>query len=468
MTVNKKPHAVDAERNVLGALLINNDLYMQCEGMLSPEFFYDQKHVLLYRVMSEMYGKGYVDPVLLAQRLADSGQLADVGGKDYIADIAAIPVAAINFAAYVGLIRDKALLRMMIRALSDSANEAFSPASKTPQKLLDEAEARLSAVGETFQREYGGGEQVADIARVYFDKISEIVASKNYDALRGVPSGYSKLDSMTNGLHGGDLVIVAGRPGSGKTAFALNIMRHVSATNNGVACFSLEMSAEQLTIRMLAHAGIELQKMRSGRNLGAMELSKMAHSVAELEKREICIESSGTMNILEVRTHSRRIHREMERKGGRLGLIVVDYLQLMVSAPGEKSENRSLEIAHISRGLKALAKELNVPVIALSQLNRNLENRLQKRPMLADLRDSGAIEQDADLILFLNYDDNNTEDSNRVRVELIVGKHRNGAVGTIPLHFDKPFSKFTDIADDGVVAVYGEEAARGDAAMEGF
>lgn len=454
---NEPPHAVDAERAVLGALLLNNELFEQAEGRLRDNFFYEQRHTLLYQVMRELHGKGYVDPTLLAKRLTDDGKLNDAGGAEYIAALAEIGAAPVNVPAYIDLVRDTALLRMMIRSLSDSVNEAFSPAGKPPQQVLDEAEARLAGVGDAFQREYGGIMEIGDLANNYFSEISKIVETKNYEALRGVATGYRKLDNMTNGLHGGDFIVLAGRPGSGKTAFGLNVVRHVSKTENvGVVFFSLEMSAKVLTMRLLAHAGVELQKMRSGVGLKGEQLRSLAASSSELEKQEIYIDESGTLNILEIRARCRRIKRKMEKKGVRLGLVVVDYLQMMDTAPGESGRNdtEAQKISYISRGLKSLAKELNTPVLALSQVNRNVEYRPEKELSMADLRGSGAIEQDADLILFLQPGKNNTGDEEhrmRIEVDLVVGKHRNGPTGTIPLHFDKAYSRFIEIVAEANV-----------------
>ena len=445
-------HAEDAERAILGALLVNNDLFSHTDGKLKSEYFYGKRHPLIFRVMNEMHANGFVDPLVLFHRLQEDGNLPDAGGREYIAAIADIGAAAVNMPAYVRLVRDKALIRNMIKSLNDSINEAHHPAGKEPMKLLDEAAARLSEISSDFIREYGGFEEIGKLVNAYFDKISDIVRTKNYDSLRGAPTGFKRLDFLTAGLHNGDLAILAGRPGTGKTAFGLNLVRYLSATEKtGVLCFSLEMSAEQLAMRMLSHGGVDMHKLRVGRGLTSDHLGKLAESSSELATREIHIDDNGMLNILEARARARRLKNEMHRRGVKLGLIFVDYLQLMDAAPGEKNDSRVNEVSSISRGLKALAKELDVPVLAASQLNRSVETRQHKQPMLSDLRESGAIEQDADLILFLhNKDDQPQSDkSPQIKVQLTIGKQRNGPVGSLDLYFDRNFSTFREIDEDG-------------------
>lgn len=440
------PHAIDSERAIIGALIINNDLFRYCEGVLKAEFFYDKRHKLLYRVICDLHDKGYLDPLILEQRLHETEQLRDVGGREYIAEIADIGGSPINMPSYIEVVRDKAMLREIISTVSNILATSFNLEGKTPPELLDMAESRLSIVGDLFTKEYGGIQKLGDLTDEYISKMTEIIRTKNFDALRGTPSGFAGLDTMTGGLHRGELIILAGRPGSGKTAFGLNLVRHVSAQEKaGVIFFSLEMSAQQLALRMLSRDGLNMQKMRTGKGIGSSDLADLAQSAHNLENHEIYIDDSGTLNILEARARARRVKREMQHRKVILELVVVDYLQLMESST-EKGDNRALEVAVISRGLKALAKELDVPVIAMSQLNRRVETRTEGRPMLSDLRESGAIEQDADLVLFLHYKDKNKEDESEgpEEIDLIIGKQRNGPVGTVKLHFHKDFSKFTD------------------------
>ena len=449
-TAAEQPHAVDAERAILGALLMDNDLFLAIDGMLRSDFFYAPQHRTLFHFMSALYQNGHVDPIVLTTHLHDNDKLSEVGGKNYIAEIASIGAAPVNMSAYIKLIRDSALARRMIQALNDGLNAGFHPNGKAPMQLLDETTARLSEVGEVFTREYGSAKEINDLSKNYVRKITDIVRNKNFAALQGFSSGFRWLDQMTTGLHGGDLIILAGRPGAGKTAFGLNLVQHISALpSTGVICFSLEMSAEQLTMRMLAHGGVDMNKLRTGRDLDADDLTKLADNGSRLEERSIYIDDSGLLNILEARTRARRLKQEMKRHGIKLGLIFIDYLQLMEAATDGRNESRALEVATISRGLKSLAKELNVPVLAAAQLNRGVEMRPDQEPRLSDLRESGAIEQDADLILFLQNKEKNNEPNKaskkRAKVQLIIGKQRNGPVGFKDMYFDRHYSVFLEI-----------------------
>lgn len=451
------PHAVDAERALLGALLMNNDLFAELDGTLKAEFFYDKRHRLIYEHMYQLYDNSYADALTLAQRLRDSGALNEVGGEEYIADLTDIGAAKVNIKAYTNLVIDMAFRRQLISAHHDSSAETFSPGDKMPEDLLDTAEARLSLVGDTFRRSAGGAASIAEITRQYEGKI--FANHKNMGALRGVHPGFDTLYKKTLGFRGGDLIILAGRPSVGKTAFGLNLVRNIAEQgDNGVLCFSLEMSAEQLVMRMLSHHGLDMHRMCSADSVSGDTLAQLAAASSKLENLSVHIDDSGTLNVLEARTRARRIKRELEKNNKKLGLIMVDYLQLMEAAGGSgRYDSRALEVSVISRGLKALAKELNTPIVALSQLNRSVEKRPDQRPQLSDLRESGAIEQDADLILFLHSkgedDKNNTR--GRSEIQLIIGKQRGGPTGTITMEFDKPLSKFSEVAyaaageDDG-------------------
>lgn len=455
---SEAPHAADAERAILGALMMNNDLFTNVEGQLKEDFFYDRRHRLIFRTLLELYNEGHADPTLLTHRLSTGGKLADCGGADYIAALPDIGAAPVNMKAYIDLMRETACLRMMINAMNESTQEAFHPDGKQSQKLLDMAEARLSQVSELFMRDRAQSNEVKDIADEFFKKIARVIKEKDYDSLLGLPTGFRKLDYLTTGLHEGDLVILAGRPGQGKTTFALNLVRHVSAQDKvGVLCFSLEMSAEQLTMRMIAHGGVDSRKFRTAREITAEDLQAMANECSMLEKRSIYIEDTGTLNVLEARAKARRIKRELAQRDIKLGLIMIDYLQMMDGTSGERIENRALEISAVSRGLKSLAKELKVPVLALAQLNRAVEARPKRRPQLSDLRDSGAIEQDADLILFLYSEDEESDREQQiVERKLLIGKHRNGPTGLIDLTFHKSHSKFLESAGERESAYYAD------------
>ena len=446
------PHAVDAECAVLGALLINNDLFAKIDHALLSEYFYDKRNRVVYKEMMRLYDAGHVDPLLLAQALRGSKLLQEAGGDEYIANLADIGAAPVNVQSYAELIVEKAYLRGLIGAHHDSLSEGYYPEGKKPRELQDAAEARLSELGEKFRRSKGSIRVVKDIAKEYTDMI--IDNSTDLSVLRGTHPGFDILYEKTLGFNGGDLIVLAGRPGTGKTAFGLNLVRNIASREEkmGALCFSLEMSAEQLVMRMLAQHGLNTHKMRRADSASADTLKQLASASSELEKLTVHIDDSSTLNILEARTRARRVKREMQEKGMQLGLIMVDYLQLMESH-GKQYDNRALEVAVISRGLKALAKELNTPVLALSQLNRGLESRSDPRPVMSDLRDSGSIEQDADLILFLHSKADPAAASSphppqRQDVQLIIGKQRNGPIGTIPMEFNKPMSLFSEKQDN--------------------
>ena len=439
------PHAVDAERSLVGALMLNNELFSAAEDAgLNAEHFYDGRHRTLYAAMMKMQADGsHADPVTVAHLLRESGELQKGGGAEYIAALADIGAAPVNAPAYAKLVRDTAMLRSMIEALAQSHIRAFRAGGDPPGKILDEAESRLLAVGDKFARHVAEVRPVGPVAQAHIDLLAEIVQTKNFDSLRGHSTGFADLDEKTAGLHGGELIILAGRPGAGKTAFALNIARHVSAANVGVCFFSLEMSAEQLVMRLLSQGEVDAQKMRSGRGLNHTDLTRMAEVAAELRERDLFVDDSGALNRLEAKARVRRLGRKLRLEKKKLGLVVVDYLQLLENDPDERSaENRATQVAVISRGLKALARDMNVPILALSQLNRAVDNRPNRRPMLSDLRESGAIEQDADLVLFLHQEEGKAGAAEPEEIELIIGKQRNGPVGTLPLLFNKRYSRF--------------------------
>ena len=445
------PHAVDAERLLVGALMLNNELFAAAEDAgLSAEHFYDNRHKVLYGAMQKMQAEGrHADPVTVAHLLRESGELRNGGGDEYVAALADIGAAPMNAPAYAKLVRESAMLRAMIDALAQSHIRAFRAGGDPPGKILDEAESRLLAVGDKFSRHAAEMRDAAKVTQQRVDLLAEIVRTRDFDRLRGYSTGFPDLDAKTAGLHGGDLVILAGRPGSGKTALALNIARHVSA-EAGVCFFSLEMAAEQLGQRVLSQSGVDAQKLRTGRDLKSTDFIRMAEGAAELKDRDFYIDDSGALNILEAKARTRRLGRRLRLDGKKLGLVVVDYLQLLDSDPdGKSGENRATQVAMISRGLKALARDMNVPIMALSQLNRAVDRtQINRRPMLSDLRESGAIEQDADVVLFLHQEANKVGASEPEEVELIIGKQRNGPVGTVHLSFNKRYSRFVSPAPD--------------------
>ena len=451
------PHAFAAEQALLGALLSNGELWEHVDGKLSADYFYDKRNEIIFSVVQKLFAERHADWRLLVLELKNTGQLREVGGEEYLADLGCIAASAVNVPGYVEQIRNTAQLRRTLALIQETNARALHPGDASPQKILDETEARLSEIGRQFDGGQGGMQSAAQKAREFFDNLTDVVNKKEFDRLLGLRSGYAKLDSMTTGLHGGDLMIVAGRPGAGKTAFALNIVRHVSADNSPVAIFSLEMSAKQLVMRLVSQDGLSMQKLRTGKDyqgrpMSGEDLRKFSDSVSSLEKRRIFIDESGALNVLEIRARSRRLARTLRRDNADLKMIVVDYLQLLSAASSDSNENRAMEVAKISRGLKTIAKELDVPVIACAQLNRGVEMRVNKEPLLSDLRESGSIEQDADIVLFLHEEKSDAAydpSADSVQSKLIVGKHRNGPVGRINLTFNKRYSRFVETAEDG-------------------
>ena len=450
------PHAVDSERAILGALMINNEHYADIGAQLQSEHFYNKRHQIIFDVLGRLMEEGHADPVVVAHRLRDEGQLPAAGGEEYVAELADIGAAAINIPAYVRLVRDTAHRRMMLASLHKSIEELQRPGDNDTATLQDQAEARLLEVGEKFEHGARGPVPIRTVVQRYFDKMTNVINSGDFDSLRGVNTGFPKLDWLTQGLHAGDLVVIAGRPGTGKTALALNIMREVTAPKNNAAAlmFSLEMGEEALTMRMLAHHKLDTQKLRSGKHKGkVLDLKDLSAAVSHLSDRHIYFDDSGQLNIWEAKARARRLRRKLQAEKVDLKLIVVDYLQIMSPPPGARTnDNRVEEVSAISRGLKSLAKELHAPVIALSQLNRGVEGRTDKRPQLSDLRDSGAIEQDADLIMFLypkssSPPSEDVDAAEGVEVTLEVAKQRNGPVGPVPVRFYKHFSLFSQPAD---------------------
>ena len=455
------PHAVASERALLGALLYNNDLWDELEGTISAEHFYDRRHKVIFTALQKLVSESCADAVLLMQALKDSDRLRDAGGEEYVCDIENIAAAAVNVSAYAAEIKKSALLRRMHSVLQSASARVMHPGGSAPQEILDETEAQLGEIAAADESGDIGFSSAAEKASEFFQYLQEIVNKGEFDRLLGLRSGYPRLDQMTTGLHGGDLIVVAARPGGGKTAFALNIVRHVSAAEGaGVAVFSLEMSERQLVMRLLSQDRIDMQKMRTGkdrrgRQMSADDWRALGDAEGNLRGRHLYIDDSSVLNILELKSRARRLARQLARKGAKLSLIAVDYLQLLTAPSPKERDNRAQEVAEISRGLKALAKELNVPVLALSQLNRNiaLKDGKGRAPQLSDLRESGAIEQDADIVLFLHEEKSDDEDyaappEEGTPIKLILGKHRNGPVGRIDMQFHKQFSRFAEAARD--------------------
>ena len=432
------PHSVEAEQAVLGGVLIDNDAWDRIAGVVTSANFYRNDHRAVFEAVSDLCEEGRpCDAVTVAERLDRNGQLESAGELAYLAELAENTPSAANIVAYAEIVRERAVLRELIRISTEIAESAFRPQGRGALELLDDAERRVFEIAD--RGNAGRRESVAikDVLSNVMERIDDL--SRQESTIIGVPTGFDDLDQMTAGLQRGDLVIVAGRPSMGKTAFAMNIVEEAAIRGKlSVIVFSMEMPAEQLTMRMLSSLGrIDQQKVRTGR-LGHDDWPRLTSQVALLNDTNIFIVDDSALTPTELHSRCRRLKREHG-----IDLVVIDYLQLMY-VPGTR-ENRATEISEISRSLKALAKELMVPVVACSQLNRRLEDRQNKRPVMSDLRESGAIEQDADLILFIYRDEVYDEESkDKGKAEIIVGKQRNGPIGKVDLAFLGRYARFED------------------------
>jgi replicative DNA helicase len=438
------PHSVEAEQSVLGALLIDNQAFDRIADVVGAEDFYRDDHRRIWRHIVKLIEAGKpADVVTVGESIEASEDKDRVGGVAYLGALAQNTPSALNIRRYAELVRERAVQRRLAQVATEIAESALNPAGKEVGQLLDEAESRIMEVGESGSRGRQGFEEVQTVLARVFERIDHLYHRDDKSEVTGIPTGFLDLDEKTAGLQPGDLVIVAGRPSMGKTALALNIAEHV-AVDNGlpVAIFSMEMSATQLAMRMLGSiARVDQHKMRTGR-LADEEWGKLSAAMERLHAAPIFIDETAALNALELRARARR----MRRSCGKLGLVMVDYLQLMSAA--REGENRATEISEISRSLKALAKELEVPVVALSQLSRAVEQRNDRRPMMSDLRESGAIEQDADVILFIYRDEVYYPEKPEAkgRAEVIIGKQRNGPIGKIELAFLGQYTRFENLA----------------------
>ena len=432
--------AIEAECAVIGCLLINDEMFEEVEDLLHPSYFCDKRNRIIYREALALRKKGHVDPLILKDDLVSKKLIKQAGGDEYIANLADIGGAPVNVRTYAELVQEKAFLRELTTAYYGALALCHKPEGKDTLAVLDEAEAGIYSIADKFKKSQSSSVSLKEVAEGITERIAE--NSDNMAALRGVSTGFLRLNNALNGLNGGNLIILAGRPGMGKTAFAIHLVRNVAEAGKGVLIFSLEMTADEIGMRFMAQHGLNMTKLKAADKVSSETLGQLATASAEVEKLPVEIDDGGDLNILETRVKSRAVRRLFEERNQELGLIVIDYLQLM-NAPGYK-ENRVLEVSAISKGLKALAKELNLPILALSQLNRGIERRTDPRPVLSDLRDSGSIEQDADAILFLHRKGDEEEVAGRVETSLIVGKNRHGPIGAIKMDFDKPLSKFTE------------------------
>ncbi len=442
-TLRVPPHSVQGEQSVLGGLMLNSDAWNEISDKISSEDFYRREHQLIFKAMRALSEADQpLDVVTIAEELERRSELNDVGGMPYLGMLANETPTASNVPAYARIVREQSVMRQLIKVGNKIADSGYRPEGRPVDDLLDQAETEVFKIAEQKDKGRQGFQDIQALLTKTVDKIDELFNSD--DALTGVSSGFSDFDGRTSGLQKADLVIVAGRPSMGKTTFAMNMCENVAiGAGVPVAIFSMEMPAEALTMRMISSLGrINQQAVRSGK-LEDDDWPRVTSAVNILSQAKIFIDDSAALTPNEIRARCRRLQKEH----GQLGMVMVDYLQLM-RAP-EAGDNRVNEISAISRGLKALAKELNCPVVALSQLNRSLEQRPNKRPVMSDLRESGAIEQDADLIVFIYRDEVYNEDSpDKGKAEIIIAKQRNGPIGTVNLTFQGQFTRFDNFARD--------------------
>jgi len=433
------PQNIEAEQAVLGSILLKSDVFGTVLETLKPQDFYKENHRLIYSAMIDLFDQNEPQDLLTVSNLLNnSNKMEQIGGAMYLASLTSLVPVTANIGSYAKIIREKAVLRKLIEVNTDIAARCYEEQNDI-DILVDQAEQAI------FDIAGSKGEKVFTHIKRIVPKAFEVVEQlyKRKELITGVPTGYTEIDKMTAGLQGSDLIIVAARPSMGKTSFAMNIAQHAALVEKtGVAVFSLEMSKEQLVMRLMSSVGhIDSQRIRTGK-LRSEDWPKLTRAVGMLSEAPIFIDDTPAISVLEMRAKVRRLASQYD-----IGLIIVDYLQLM---RGRSTENRTQEISDISRSLKALAKEHNVPVIALSQLNRGLESRTDKRPMMADLRESGAIEQDADVICFIYRDEvyNKSEDNpERGIAEIIIGKQRNGPTGVSRLTFIKEYTMFENLSN---------------------
>jgi replicative DNA helicase len=442
-SVRTPPHSIEAEQSVLGGLLLDNSAWDRIADMVGADDFYRHDHRLIFQHISRLIDQSRpADAVTAFESLRSAGKADEAGGLAYLNALAQNTPSAANIRRYAEIVRERAVLRRLVSVGDEIATSALNPQGKETKTILDEAESKVFRIAEEGARGRQGFVEIEPLLTKVVERIQELFERANPSDVTGVPSGFADIDRMTSGLQPGDLIIVAGRPSMGKTAFALNIGEHV-AIDQGlpVAVFSMEMGAGQLALRMLSSVGrINQQRLRTGR-LEDADWPKLTEAIRKMHEAQLFIDETPALNALELRARARRLARTC----GKLGLIVIDYLQLMSAA--SFGENRATEISEISRSLKALAKELQVPVVALSQLNRTVESRTDKRPVMSDLRESGAIEQDADVIFALYREEHYNQDTPEKGVaEVLILKQRNGPTGRINLRFAGEFTRFDNLA----------------------
>jgi replicative DNA helicase len=440
------PHSIEAESSVLGGLLLDNGAWDRVADLLGESDFYRYEHRLVFEAISGLVnGNRPADVITVFEQLRSLGKAEEVGGLSYLNSLAQYVPSAGNIRRYAEIVRERSILRKLVSASDEIATNAFNPQGRPVASIVDEAEQKIFNIGEQGSRMKRGFQGMDTLVVELLDRVQEMADNPN--DVTGVPTGFYDLDRMTAGFQAGDLIVLAARPSMGKTALAINIAENVALQEGlPVAVFSMEMGAAQLAVRIVGSIGrIDQGHLRTGK-LTDEEWPRLTEAIEKLRTISLHIDESAGLTSSELRANARRLARQC----GQLGLIVVDYLQLM-SGSASGDENRATELGEISRGLKMLAKELKCPVIALSQLNRSVETRPDKRPMMSDLRESGAIEQDADIIMFIYRDEYYTKDACKEPgiAEVIIAKQRNGPTGVVKLAFLKPITKFENLASGG-------------------
>jgi len=441
------PHSVEAESSVLGGLLLDNAAWDRVGDLLHDSDFYRAEHRQVFTAVSALINANRpADVITVFEQLQSTGRAQEVGGLAYLNSLAQYVPSAGNIRRYAEIVRERAILRKLISASDDISTSAFNTRGKKVEEILDEAEQKIFNIGEEGSRLKQGFQSMDSLVVQLLDRVQEMADNPN--DITGVPTGFYDLDRMTAGLQAGDLIVLAARPSMGKTALAINIAEHVALNEQlPVAVFSMEMGASQLAVRVVGSIGrIDQGHLRTGK-LTDEEWPRLTEAIEKLRNISLHIDETPGLTVSELRANARRLARTV---GGKLGLIVVDYIQLMSVSSSMSEENRATAVGEISRGLKMLAKELQCPVIALSQLSRGVESRTDKRPMMSDVRESGAIEQDADVIMFIYRDDYYNKDSKEPGVaEVILSKQRNGPTGTVKLTFLKNLTRFESLASYG-------------------
>lgn len=456
------PHDDEAERSVLGNILRNNHTLQDLEFPLKEEDFYVARHRLIFNQIKRLTDAGRAaDAVTIAEALKASDKLAKAGGNEYLLDLYELGDLNTNFKDYVQLVKDKSILRKLRKNLGEIQQKVNQPGEESCQDILEGAETAMFHLADEYANRRMDVTEISDLADAINKKVTDLYEriERGESAITGVASSFNTLDFYTSGFQPSDLIILAARPSVGKTAFALDIARHICNRQDkdgnytkAVAMFSLEMSAQQIGMRLVSSLGeIDQHQLRAGKLKNNTDWKRFSKTLATMKKWPFWVDDTVNLNLSNLRSKARRMQRACLRNDVELNLIIVDYLQLMDSEPDPKAkttENRATEVAKISRGLKAVARELKVPVLALSQMSRKIEERTNRRPQLSDLRESGGIEQDADLIMFLSQSNThaNTEvNKNVIEVELQIGKHRNGPTGEVQFTFDKRYTSFSEV-----------------------